>query len=83
MIRGIHGLTGAYVADALPDGERARFETHLARCGACEREVAELREATAHLAARGAVNPPPHVREAVLARIAGIEPDPPAGAAAD
>ncbi|MEA2513836.1 MAG: hypothetical protein QOJ59_3323 [Thermomicrobiales bacterium] len=37
-----HDAVGAYVLDALPDQERAAFETHLATCEACRREVGEL-----------------------------------------
>jgi anti-sigma factor RsiW len=34
----------AYVDDALPPDERARFERHLATCDACQRELAEMRD---------------------------------------
>ena len=46
----LHTLAGAYALDALPEGDRARFERHLVRCRACAREQRELREATARLA---------------------------------
>jgi len=77
----IHALSGAYAIDALSDAERAEFEAHLATCAACRDEVDSLREAATLLGQTAAVSPPPAVREAVLAGIAGIRPLPPVAAA--
>jgi hypothetical protein len=52
--------------DAVARADRVRFERHLARCPACARELAELREATARLAGAVAAEPPDDlVRRAV------------------
>ncbi|MFE3856126.1 anti-sigma factor domain-containing protein [Streptomyces griseorubiginosus] len=45
-----HQPAGAYVLHALPPNEEAAFERHLVGCHACQREVAQLAEAAAHLA---------------------------------
>jgi anti-sigma factor RsiW len=37
-----HDAVGAYLLDALTEDERTEFESHLATCAACQREVAEL-----------------------------------------
>lgn len=73
----LHGLTGAYVVDALDDLERARFESHLAQCPDCRLEVEELRETAALLAETTAVAPPPSLRDRVLADIGQVRPLPP------
>ena len=65
-----HTLIGAYVLDAVSDTERRDFEDHLAGCQDCARETAELLETTALLAAETAVEPPPHLRDRVLAAVA-------------
>lgn len=44
-----HLPTGAHALDALPDPERAEFETHLGKCQACAEETAGLRETVALL----------------------------------
>ena len=44
-----HLPTGAYILHALPDAERAEFETHLSTCRGCADEVAELTETAARL----------------------------------
>jgi anti-sigma factor RsiW len=65
----IHELAAAHALDALDDGERGEFEEHLASCERCRAEVAELRETAAALAfAAGPAEPPPHLREQLLAR---------------
>ncbi|MDV6011388.1 anti-sigma factor [Haloechinothrix sp. LS1_15] len=64
----IHTLTGAYVLDALSEGEREAFEEHLARCLACADEVRELRETTAYLAAAEATAAPRDLKSRVLAQ---------------
>ncbi|WP_159621768.1 anti-sigma factor [Ruania rhizosphaerae] len=73
----IHALTGAYVLDALDETERTAFEEHLADCAVCRDEVASLRGATERLAHISAVDPPPELREQVLAGIERIRPLPP------
>lgn len=73
----LHKLTGAYALDALDDLERARFEQHLAECEDCRAEVAELRETAALLAETTAVEPPPSLRDSVLAGISQVRPLPP------
>ncbi|QOR72830.1 anti-sigma factor [Ruania alkalisoli] len=76
----IHALTGAYVLDALDETERAAFEEHLADCAVCRDEVASLRGATERLAHISAVDPPPELREQILAGIERIRPLPPIAA---
>jgi anti-sigma-K factor RskA len=73
-----HTLSGAYLLDALSDSDRANFERHLARCPACVREVAELREVTAGLAQADAAEPPPALIRRVLQSAAQIRQLPPA-----
>lgn len=73
----IHTLTGAYAIDALTDEERASFEAHLANCDACRQEAHEFRETAAQLALATAEEPPPGLRDAVLAQIDTIRQEPP------
>ena len=65
----LHGLSGAYVVDALDDEERAAFERHLPRCLDCQAEVASLREAAALMADESAITPPASLRSSVLSGI--------------
>jgi anti-sigma-K factor RskA len=65
----MHLLTGAYALDALDEVERAGFERHLRSCGTCAAEVIEFQEATAGLADRVALEPPPQLRARVLAEV--------------
>ena len=53
--------------DAVAEADQARFERHLARCQACERELRGLREATARLAAAVAAEPPDGLVQRTLA----------------
>jgi anti-sigma-K factor RskA len=46
----LHDLTAAYALDALDPDETRRYEAHLARCGRCQRELAELSESAGALA---------------------------------
>ncbi|GAB3197720.1 anti-sigma factor [Nocardioides hungaricus] len=73
----IHALSGAYAVDALDDLERAAFERHLAECAECRAEVAGLREAAALIAETTTADPPPELRDRVLAGIATVRPLPP------
>lgn len=73
----LHHLTGVYVVDALDDGERAAFESHLATCADCREEVRTLRETAARLAAVADQPPPAHLRAEVLARVRAVRPLPP------
>lgn len=77
MTESLHGLSGAYVVDALDDTERELFERHLPPCADCQQEVAGLRETTALLAFASAATPPPALRSSVLAGIKMIRPLPP------
>ncbi|MGW2161920.1 anti-sigma factor [Nonomuraea sp. NPDC001699] len=73
-----HTLAGAYALDAISDeGERRRFEQHLARCAECARETVTLRETAARLGVAVAVEPPPGLRERVLSEIDQVRQLPP------
>jgi anti-sigma-K factor RskA len=74
----LHTLAGAYAMDAVADADRARFEQHLASCGACREEIRGLREATARLATAAATQPRPELRAQTLRAAAQIRQLPPA-----
>jgi anti-sigma-K factor RskA len=74
----VHGLSGAYVLDAVTDIERAAFDRHLRGCEICALEVAELTETAARLADESWSAPPPRMREQVLARVRQTRQVPPA-----
>jgi anti-sigma factor RsiW len=69
-MNGQHDLAAAYALDALDPGERAEYEVHLAGCEQCRREVADLRDTAALLAETVAEEPPPGLRDRVLAQVA-------------
>jgi anti-sigma-K factor RskA len=73
----LHALAGAYALDAVPDGDRARFERHLGRCEACAQEIRGLREATARLGASAAVRPRAELKQQALRAIAQTRQLPP------
>ena len=73
-----HTLAGAYAMDAVTAADKARFERHLASCPACARELAELGEATARLAAAVAAEPPGDLVQRVMASAARTPQLPPA-----
>ena len=73
----LHHLCGAYAVDALDDGERLAFESHLAGCADCAAEVAELTAAAHSLGALTETTPPPSLRASVLSGISQIRPLPP------
>jgi anti-sigma-K factor RskA len=68
-------LAGAYALGALDPAERAGFEAHLAGCTTCRTEVEALRELTALLGhGVAAAEPPPALRERVLATARQVRP---------
>ena len=68
--RDLHALAGVYALDALDDGaEQKRFTRHLRRCGACAEEVRRFREVATALAFAAAAEPPPELREQVMAAV--------------
>jgi hypothetical protein len=73
----VHGLSGAYVLDAVTEIERAAFDRHLRGCETCALEVAELTETAARLADETWSAPPPRMREQVLARVRQTRQEPP------
>jgi anti-sigma-K factor RskA len=75
----LHLLTGAYAVDALTDEELDEFERHLSKCPSCTEEVRELRETAARLGLSTALEPPPWMREKVLAAANRTRQLPPAG----
>jgi len=59
---------GAYVLGALDDREREAFETHMAGCAACRREVEQLRVAADALPAGvPQFAPPPELKDRIMA----------------
>lgn len=81
----VHTLSGAYAVGAVDADEAAAFEEHLAGCAECREEVRGMQEALVLLADASAVEPPPGLRDRVLAGIAGVpqEAAPPRQDAAD
>ena len=75
----LHLLTGAYALDALTGDELAEFEGHLEQCAACAGEVRGLRETAARLGMATAIEPPPWMREQVLAAAGRVRQLPPSG----
>lgn len=66
----VHELVGAYALDALDDEERRFFERHLDDCGDCRVEVDEFQATGALLGTAVDEEPPPGMRERVLAAVA-------------
>ncbi len=63
-------LVPAYAVDALEPEEARAFEAHLQECEDCQEEVTRLQEVAAQLATGvAAVEPPPWLREQVLASV--------------
>jgi anti-sigma-K factor RskA len=82
--RRVHELSGAYALDALDDAERERFERHLKRCPACADDVRQMTATATAMAMAVAAEPPPGLKERVLATAAAtpqLPPLPPAAAA--
>lgn len=73
----VHALAAAYALDAVDPDERATFEAHLATCADCRLEVAELTEAAVVLSEGLETEPPPALREQLLAQVAVTPQDEP------
>lgn len=73
----LHTLTGAYAMNALDDAERAAFEAHLPDCDPCREEVEDFASTVEMLAGAVAVQPPPHLKGAILDTVARTRQDPP------
>jgi hypothetical protein len=72
----LHDLTPAYALDALDDAERREYETHLAHCEECRRELASLSDTAASLAyAADAPPPPSDLRSRILAAARSERPN--------
>ena len=80
--RDLHALVGAYALDALDGAERDRFERHLRGCRACESEVRGFAATATALAMATAAEPPPGLKQRVLAAAAVTRQSPPAVAGA-
>src|SRR5712692_5950427 len=74
----MHSLSGAYALDALEGGaERDRFTRHLNRCQSCAGEIRGFREVATAMAFAAAAEPPPELRDRVLAAAARTRQLPP------
>ena len=72
-----HTLTGVYALDALDTAaEVTRFERHMNRCDSCTNEVRGFQQTAARLAMAVAQQPPPTLREAVMADVARTRQEP-------
>ncbi len=80
--RRVHELSGAYALDALDDAERERFERHLQRCPACADDVRRMTSTATAMAMAVAAEPPPGLKERVLAAAAATPQLPPLPTAA-
>jgi anti-sigma-K factor RskA len=78
LLHDMHSLSGAYALDALEGGsERDRFTRHLSRCQSCASEVRGFREVATALAFAATAEPPPELRDRVLAAAARARQVPP------
>jgi len=69
--RDLHSLAAPYALDALDSGaEQDRFERHLNRCQDCTGEVRGFRETATRLGMAATRQPPPQMRERVMAAVA-------------
>jgi anti-sigma-K factor RskA len=76
--RNLHALAGVYALDALDDGaEQKRFTRHLRRCQACAEEVRGFQDVAAALAFAAAAEPPPELRDQVMAAVGRTRQLPP------
>jgi anti-sigma-K factor RskA len=65
-----HDLAGAYALHALDEREQRQFTRHLRRCSACGAQIRGYQEVATALALAAAADPPPELRERVLAAAA-------------
>ncbi|MGC9947614.1 MAG: cupin domain-containing protein [Bryobacteraceae bacterium] len=73
----IRHLASLFAAGALPPGEEAEFQEHVASCGVCAEEARPFREAAGWMPfAYEGTDAPPHLREKLLARIQQSAPPP-------
>ena len=72
-----HTLAGAYALNALDGAERDRFERHLRGCRACQSEVRGFAATATALAMATAAEPPPGLKQRVLAAAAVTRQSPP------
>lgn len=77
MTDDIHAAAASYVVGGLPPDELQAYETHLAGCADCQAEVAELEETTLVLSEAVATEPPPQLRDSVMAAIASTPQESP------
>jgi anti-sigma-K factor RskA len=76
--RNLHALAGVYALDALDDGaEQKRFTRHLRHCRACAEEVRGFRSVATALAFAAAADPPPELRDRVMAAVGRTRQLPP------
>lgn len=80
--RRVHELSGAYALDALDQAERERFERHLRRCPGCTEDVRLMTATATALALAVAAEPPPGLKQRVLAAAATTPQLPPLPSAA-
>ena len=74
----LHTLTGAYALDALdPGNELTRFNRHLDRCQSCASEMRGFREVATAMAFAATTEPPPEMRDQVMAAVARTRQLPP------
>jgi hypothetical protein len=73
-----HTLVGVYALDALESGkELSRFNQHLNRCQSCASEVRGFREVATAMAFAASAEPPPEMRDRVMAAAARTRQLPP------
>jgi anti-sigma-K factor RskA len=73
----LHSLAGAYALNALAGEERDRFERHLRGCRACADEVRGFTAAVTAMGMAAASEPPPALKDRVLAAAAVTRQLPP------
>jgi hypothetical protein len=74
----LHTLVGVYALDALDSGkELDRFTRHLNRCQSCAGEVRGFREVATAMAFAASEDPPPEMRDRVMAAVARTRQLPP------
>jgi anti-sigma-K factor RskA len=72
----VHAQAPLYAVGSLDADEVRQFEAHLSSCADCRNEVAAMNEVTASLSGAVATDPPPSLRSAILAQIAGAAQEP-------